>query len=75
MAKVSTAWSCNGLATSQLPAHNLGISEVPEVITDRPQLAFIIQLYTALASVPSIDQVETGSFGREGVEHKHSWMS
>ncbi len=37
--------------------------------------SFIIQLYTALASVPSIDQVETGSFGREGVEHKHSWMS
>eukprot|EP00959_Pyramimonas_sp_CCMP1952_P437441 9158776-Pyramimonas_sp.AAC.1 len=50
---------CSGSAEAQLPAHHIGVHEVPGVIAYGPPLAVDVQLHTALANVASIHQPNT----------------
>lgn len=59
-AKASVARGIHGLATAQLPAHHLGIPQVPLVITHRPPRAAVVQLHAALAAVPAARQPHAG---------------
>lgn len=59
-AKVRSVRRSHGLATAQLPAHHLGIPQVPLVITHRPPRAAVVQLHAALAAVPAARQPHAG---------------
>lgn len=48
----------HSLAAGQLPAHHLGIAQVPAVVTHGPPAAIVVQLHAALAPVTAIGQPE-----------------
>lgn len=45
-------------ATGQLPAHHLGIVQVPAVVTHGPPAAVVVQLHAALTPVAAVGQPE-----------------
>lgn len=49
VAEVGVGVSIDGCTAAYLFAHNLGIAEGPAVVTHRPPISLVVDLYTALA--------------------------
>ena len=64
LSKVGTRWRRNSKAASQLPAHDLGIVQVPAVITDGAAAPVVVNLYAPLAPVPAVHQAQGGTLER-----------
>ena len=62
LSKLGTSTCRNSVAASQLPAHNLGITEVPAVITHRAPAPILVDLNAPLTSVPAVHQAQRATW-------------
>ena len=60
-AEACVARGGRGLAAAQLPAHHLGITQVPHVVAHCPPSAAVVQLHATLAAVPPAGEPQAGA--------------
>lgn len=54
VAKVSLRLGCDSQATTELPAHHVGVGHIPVVVTHRSPNVFVEDLHATLAATVSI---------------------
>ena len=60
-AEACVARGGRGLAAAQLPAHHLGITQVPHVVAHCPPSAAVVHLHATLAAVPPAGEPQAGA--------------